>query len=270
MISGYHRLQLCRCYAESILAQCGTPSPTVDKLLNEYQVDFHWVSLSVSDCAVIGTVLQSHPETERLHEVDFELCFMQDAGFAQLLPGLQRCKSIKSFCMDGNSLSSQHMSAMSGVLANNTSTLEVVCLLLNRIGDDSLEKLSEGLKHCRNLQQLWLTDTDLTSRSASTLSDVLSSLPSLEMLSIGENDLGDNGIAQLAHVLQFCTRLERLDIDKTALSSESFPILHRLLSSLPSLRLGVGSDDFSEEDKKKLLCGRFSGRIFFFLYEYLR
>ena len=265
-IRSRHLLQLCRCYAESILAQCGTPSPTVDKLLNEYQVDFPWVSLSVSDCAAIGTVLQSHPETERLHRVAFGWCYMHDAGLAQLLPGLQHCKSIRSFDMHGNSLSSQHMSAVSGVLANNASTLEDVDLSFNRIGDDGLEKLFEGLKQCRNLQKLWLEDIGLTSRSALTLSDVLPRLPSLKKLSVSANDLGDNGIAQLAHVLQFCTRLKRLDIECTTLSSESFPILHRLLSSLPSLRLGVGSDDFSEEDKKKLLCGRFSGRIIIFLY----
>ena len=261
MSSWYHRRQLGRCYAESILAQCGTPSPTVDKLLNEFQVFFRWVSLSVSDCAAIGTVLQSHPETERIHKVDFDGCFMQDAGLAQLLPGLQRCKSIKSFDMRVNSLSSQHMSAVSGILTNNASILECVDLSLNRVGYDGLVKLSEGLKHCRHLQKLWLIDIGLTSRSASILSDVLSSLPSLEMLSISENDLGDNGIAQLAHGLQFCTRLKRLDISRMALSSESFPILHRLLSSLPELLLFVRRDDFSEEDKKKLLRGVSPGCI---------
>ena len=152
-----HTLQLCRCYAESILAWSGTPSPSVNKLLNKYQVDFRFVSLSVSDCAAIGTVLQSHPETERLHEVDFTMCYMQDAGLAQLLPGLQRCKSMKSFHMCHNGLSSQHMSAVSGVLANNASTLEYVNLSFNRIGEDGLEKLSEGLKQCRNLQKLTMT-----------------------------------------------------------------------------------------------------------------
>ena len=262
--SWYHCLQLYRCYAESIFAQCGTPSPTVNKLLNEYQVDFLWASLSVSDYAAIGTVLQSHPETERLHTVDFAECYMHDAGLAQLLPGLPRCKSIKSFNMQYNDLSSQHMSAVSGVLANNASTLEVVDLSRNRFGDDGLEKLFEGLKHCRNLQELWLRDIGLTSRSASTLSDVLSSLPSLEKISVSENDLGDNGRAQLAHGLQFCTRLKELYIRSTALSSESVPILHRFLLSLPSLQLCVGSDDFSEEDKKKLLFGVSPGRIIWF------
>ena len=258
-----HRHQLCRCYAESILAQSGTPSVSVDKLLNEYQVDLHYVSLSVSDCAAIGAVLQSHPQTERIHKVDFDGCSMQDAGLAQLFPGLQRCKSIKSFNMRVNSLSSQHMSDVSGVLANNASTLRNVDLSLNRVGDDGLEKLSKGLQQCRNLQELWLIHIGLTSRSASTLSGVLPSLPSLEKLSIRENDLGDNGIAQLAHGLHFCTRLKLLDITSTALSSESFPVLNRLLLALPSLQLKIQYPYFSEEDKKKLLRGVYVGRIKF-------
>ena len=260
-----HLHQLCGCYAESILAQSVTPSVSVDKLLNEYQVDLHYVSLSVSDCAAIGTVLQSHPQTERIHKVDFDGCCMQDVGLAQLLPGLQRCKSIKSFNMRVNklSLSSQHMSAVSGVLANNASTLRNVDLSLNRVGDDGLEKLSKGLQQCRNLQELWLIHIGLTSRSASTLSDVLSSLPSLEKLSISGNNLGDNGIAQLAHGLHFCTRLKLLDITSTALSSESFPVLNRLLLALSSLELKIQYPYFSEEDKKKLLRGVYVGRITF-------
>ena len=260
-MSSLRFLQIYRCYAESLLAQSGTPSPSVDKLLNEDQVEFYFLSLSVSDCAVLGTVLQSHPQTERLHTVDFSLCYMHDAGLAQLLPGLQRCKFIKSFIMGGNNLSSQHMSAVSDVLANNASTLENVNLSYNEIGNDGLEKLSEVLKRCKKLKMLWLPGNGLTLGSASTLSDVLSSLPSLEGLSVGENDLGDNGMAQLTHGLQCCTNLTVLYIRKTALSSRSVPVLHRLLSSLPSLQLSVGSDDFSDEDTKKLLCGVSSARI---------
>ena len=256
---GYHLLQLYRCYAESILAQSGTPSASVEKLLNKYQVEFG-VRMSASDCAVIGTVLQSHPQTERINKVRFDRCHMQDAGLAQLLPGLQRCKSIKALNMSGNSLSSQHMSAVSGVLANNASTLADVTLSSNKMEDDGLEKLSGGLKQCRELKKLWLGWNGLTFREASTLSDVLSSLPNLEMLSVSENDLGDNGIAQLAHGLQFCTRLRRLYINRTALTPLSFPILHRLLSPSPGSMLPelmLGWHDFSEEDRKKLVdrCG---------------
>ena len=257
-------LQLCHCYAESFLAQSGTPSPSVDKLLKKYQVNYCRVSLSVSDRAAIGTVLKSHPQTERLHTVSFDYCSMHDAGLAQLLPGLQRCKSIKSFNVGRNNLSAQHMSAMCGVLANNAGTLEYVDLSFNRIGDDGLEKLSKGLERCRKLNELRLIKTDLTSRSASILSDVQSSLSSIAILSVGFNYLGDNGIAQLAKGLQFCTHLKWLNIEGTELSSHSFPVLHRLLSSVPSLQLGVGSDDFNEEDN--LLQSIHPGRIAFFIW----
>ena len=93
-------LQLCHCYTESVLAPCGTPSPSVGKLLKEYQVNFAFVSMSVSDCAAIGTVLQSHPETERIHEVAFLYCHVHDAGLAQLLPGFNTASlSSHSICV---------------------------------------------------------------------------------------------------------------------------------------------------------------------------
>ena len=265
----YQLLQLCRCYAESLLAQSRTPSASVDKLLDEFQVNYFDVSLSVSDCAAIGTVLHSHSQTERLHKVNFAWCFMHDAGFAQLLPGLQRCKSIQSFDLWSNNLSAQHMSAVSGVLASNASTLEGVTLSLNRIGDEGMEKLCDGLQQCTKLKKLELIQNNLTTRSSVNLSNVLSGLPNLEQLSVDGNDLRDDGIAQLADGLQFCTRLGGLYVRKTALSSQSVPVLHRILSSLPSLHLSVGEYDFSEEDKKKLVCGVSPGRIHFG-YAYLR
>ena len=259
----YHGLQLYRCYAESLLAQSSTPSASVEKLLNHQRINFFLATLSVSDCAAIGTALQSHPQTERLHIVNYAGCRMTDSGLAQLLPGLQRCKSIKAFSLAGNDLSSQHMSAVSGVLANNASTLGNVSLSGNMIGDEGLEKLSGSLKRCRTLTKLWLEVLGLTSRGASTLSDALSSLPSLEQLSVIGNDLGDNGIAQLANRLQFCTRLRWLDIARTALSSQSVPILNRLLLSMPSVQLKVDRRDFTEEDKQKLLCGVSPKRVLF-------
>ena len=81
------------------------------------------------------------------------------------------------------------MSTVSGVLANNASTLTEFQLSYNRIGDLSLEKLSEGLKRSRKLNALWLMQNELTSRSASIaiLFDVLSSLPNLVELSVSGN-----------------------------------------------------------------------------------
>ena len=124
-------LQLCRCYAESLLSQSGTPSSNVETLLHKYQLYLYNACLSVSDCAAISTILQSHRQTENLHKVDIAGCSIQDVGLSQILSGLQRCKSIKSVNMGRNSLSSQHMSAVSGVLANNASTLTEFQLAYN-------------------------------------------------------------------------------------------------------------------------------------------
>ena len=243
----HQKLQLCRCYSESVFGRSGTPSASVGKLLKECQEDFSlgWNSLSVSDCAAIGTVLQSHPQTERLHTVDFWPCRMTNACFAQLLPGLQQCKFIKTLYLDGHSLSQSSAAAMSDVIANNASTLEEVYLDCNKLGDNGLEKLSESLKLCRKLRVLSLSSNGLTSRSGATLSDVLCKLPTLERLDVNGNQLGDSGMEQLAHGLQFCTCLQRLDISKTALTSQSIPVLRHLRALLAPLRLVVERTDFS-------------------------
>ena len=244
------KLQLCRCYTESVLGRSGIPMASIGKFL-KYQADFGSGYLSVSDCAAIGTVLQSHPQTERLPKINFDWCSMTDAGLAQLLPSLHHCNFIKFFHMVGNSLS-QSAAAMSGVITDNASTLKMVSLGYNRLGDIGLEKLSESLKRCRKLQ-LDLRSNDLTSRSGATLSDVL---PTLEWLWVSGNQLGDSGMEQLAHGLQFCTHLQLLVISDTALSSRSISVLSHLLQLLPALQLGVGSGDFSKDEMKRLRHGQ--------------
>ena len=252
----HQKLQLFRCYTESMLGRSGTPSASIGKCLNEYQVDFSCNSLSVADCAAICTVLQCHrPQTERMHNVCFNFCDMTDAGLAQLLPGLQMCKFVKIFSLSGSSLS-RSIAAVSDVIANNASTLEVLFLGDTKLGDNGLEKLAASLKQCRKLKELHLDSNGLTSRSGATLADVLCKLPTLEQLWVDCNQLGDSGMKQLAHGLKFCTRLQKLDVSETALSSRAIPVLRPLLASLPALQLGVGSGDFSADEMKRLHRGR--------------
>ena len=254
-------VQVFRYYAESHLGQRGKPSSAVGRLLSIHdgQLDVSLNFLSVSDCAAIGTVLQSHPKAERITWVNFSMCRMTDSGLAQLLPGLQRCKSIGMFNVLGNSLSSQHMSAMSNILANNASTLSALSLGQNRIGDDGLDHLLERLKQCRGLKMLSLCMNGLTTRSDATLSDVLSGLSSLEDLVVSV--LGDDSMEQLAHGMQTCKRLKCLYVMPARLSTRSVPVLHRLLSSIPSLTLQAFENDFSEDAKKELYRRVSSHRI---------
>ena len=142
------------------------------------------------------------------------------------------------------------MSAMGDILANNASTLSQLQLDHNQIGDDGLDHLLEGLKQCRKLEALWLAENGLTSRSDVTLSEVLSGLSSLEQLSVSV--LGDDSMEQLAHGMRTCTRLKLLLVRPARLSTRSVPVLHHLLSSIPSLTLNAFEDNFSEDVKKEL------------------
>ena len=245
-----HILPIFRCYTESCLGEKGTPSTGVGRLLTMVQLNIEFTFLSISDCAAIGAVLHTHPQTERIFTVNCHGCHMTDSGLSRLLPGLQRCKSIKTFDMTWNHLSSQHMLALSTLLADNAGTLERVDLASNAIGDDGVATLSEGLKHCTKLKTLFLAGNNLTSRSGATVSDVLPVLSTLERLSVG--GLGDDGMEQLAHGLQFCTRLKVLWISPTGWSSRSVPLLHRLLRSLSSLKLYAEENDFTKDALQQL------------------
>ena len=252
-----HMFQLYRCFYESELGKRGVQSASVGTLLEKIASlqCFALVSLSISDCAAISTVLRAHQETEKFRQVTFIYGKIPDAGFEQLLCGLQPCKSIQEFSMRNmiHSLPAQHMSSMGTILANSASTLEEVDLHGSELGDDGLEQLAAGLQQCRNLKKLQLSGTRLTLRSAPTLRDVVSCLPRLEKLFLSENDLHDSGMERLASGLQHCTALQLLDVQYTKLSARSVPVLCNLLSSLRQLnRLGVESNDFTGNDWIKL------------------
>ena len=253
-----HMLQLYRCFYESELGKRGAQSASVGTLLKKIPITnlFEPISLSVSDCAAISTVLRAHQETEKSRQVTFNLCIIPDAGFEQLLCGLQPCKSIQWFSMSHvfSSLPTQHMSSMGTILANSASKLEEVDLDDCVLGDDGLEQLAPGLQQCRNLIKLRLSKTSLTWRSAPTLRDVVSCLPRLEKLFVCGNDLHDSGMEQLASGLQHCTALQVLDVEYTKLSSRSVPVLCNLLFSLHLLnRVWVDGNGFTRNDLIKLL-----------------
>ena len=106
-------LRLYRCFYESELGKRGAQSASVGTLLKKIPIInlFGSMSLSVSDCAVISTVLRAHQETEKSRQVTITYCRIPDAGFEQLLCGLQPCKSIQEFSMTDmiRSLPTQHM-----------------------------------------------------------------------------------------------------------------------------------------------------------------
>ena len=250
-------LQLHRCFYESELGRRGAQSASVGTLLKKISSInlFGPMSLSVSDCAAMSTVLRAHQETEKFRQVQIDFCIIPDAGFEQLLCGLQPCKSIQEFSMRNmtSSLPTQHMPSMGTILANSASTLEMVDLQQSVLGDDGLEQLVPGLQQCRNLKMLQLRNTRLTLRSAPTLRDVVSCLPRLEELLVHGMDLHDSGMEQLASGLQHCTALKRLDVRYTKLSTRSVPVLCNLLSSLHRLHwLWIGGNGFTRNDLIKL------------------
>ena len=249
---------LYRMFAENHLAKSGAPSASVGKILTKYQVAFDHQSMSMSDCAAICTVLQCHTESELLHTVGIS-AFLPDSAFTQLLFAIdQCCKSIQRFQMRHAefALTLQHFASMSAVFSSNARTLKVASFRFSRIGDDGLVKLSEGLRHCSNLQRLHLYNTNLSSSSGETLGQVLSRLPCLKELDIRFNDLKERGLQGLQQGLKQCSNLQCLLLPHTGQSSSSGETLSQVLSCLPCLKvLNIDHNDWEHRGLGELQEG---------------
>ena len=156
------------------------------------------------------------------------------------------------------------MSELGAVFSQNASTLEEINFSWNEIGDDALGTLSQSLKRCKVVRYLYLSGCGLTSVSGQVLSGVVSCLPLLVELFINMNDLEDDGLEKLAGGLQLCTHLQSLATSDLGLSSRSVPVLAKLVSSAPSLKVLHAGQNFRKDVEKQLL-GSVGGHVLQFI-----
>ena len=250
----YIRCLLCCCFAESLLGQSGTPLAEIDGFLSNRGLNMSFVTLPVSTCTAISTVMQAHSAVRSISLVNVGDCSVTDAGLAQLLPGLQHCRSLQTLGMSFNPVTMQHMLEVSTILTSNTPVLESLHMDYTLIGDDGLGDLSHGLKKCKKLKVLSLVNTCLTSKSGPTLCSIASSIPSLKELQLSANDLRDSGLEKLAEGLRHCSHLRKLSVESTGLSAQSVSTLTGLLPLLTTMTsLGLRGNEFGEDGNAEII-----------------
>ena len=118
----------------------------------------------------------------------------------------------------GNSIGPESMSALVDVIcADSLQSLELSrCDLLL----DSAVSLSAGLKSCRQLVELNISDSNIGSHGMSSLAEGLESCRQLVKLDLSGNNIGSHGMASLAEGLQYCTNLQVLDLIKNNITSD--------------------------------------------------
>ena len=237
---------------ESCFGRTESPSGRFNCFLERQGLSFDFTFLSLSSCALISRVLHRHSQTQ-VHRVKLTNCFMSDAGFAELVQWLKGQTAVSCLAIPGNDLTPLHMPDLCIFLTKSANTLTEVNLGSNKIGDDGLQIVSDGLQRCISLKTLWLEQTSLTFASGPTLGRIVSVLPQLNRVDVGRNSLGDSGVQDLIGELQACSRMAVLDISETQLSAEVVPALTGLIASLPLLcNLFLRGNNFDADGRSAL------------------
>jgi len=100
------------------------------------------------------------------------------------------------------------------------SSLRVLLLAQNKLGDEGVRMLADALPKASRLQQLVLNANSVTDAAAAVLLKSLPGGPPLELLALAGNRLQGFGIAAvLQEVLPRCTSLQTLDLSSNPLGA---------------------------------------------------
>ena len=138
-------------------------------------------------------------------------------GAVALAEGLKDLTSLLELRLGYNKISSQGTLALVEVLKYNH--LQHLYLSNNSIGPESMAALVDVI--CADsLQTLDLRGCGLLLDGAVSLSAGLKSCRQLVELEISDNNIGSHGMASLAEGLQYCTNLQLLDLCRNNITSD--------------------------------------------------
>ncbi|XP_048051941.1 NACHT, LRR and PYD domains-containing protein 12-like isoform X4 [Megalobrama amblycephala] len=192
-------------------------------------------NITAEGCAALTSALRSN---SHLRELDLSGNKIGDKGLTLLSDGLKdpQCKLEKLTLFECNIID-EGVAALTSALRSNSHLRELV-LTGNKIGDEGLMLLSDGLKdpHCK-LEKLRLDNCNITAEGCAALTSALRSNSHLRELDLYENKIGDKGLKLLSDGLKdpHC-KLEKLMLWYCDITAESCAALASALRSNSHLR----------------------------------
>ena len=204
-----------------------------------------WDEIRTSrQAAILGDVLCSLPSLE---ELTVTLDRVEDVDLDKLAKGLQKCKTLKKLGLESHpkdnpcGIWTSGYGVILGDVLCSLPSLEELAIYRCNLGDFGLKQMAEGLRKCKALKKLVLTNDpkarSRTSRHGAILGNVLCSLPSLEELDVYQYRLGDVALEQMAEGLGQCKALKELFLSYNELTSRSGAILGNVLCNLSGLEV---------------------------------
>ncbi|XP_051763715.1 NACHT, LRR and PYD domains-containing protein 12-like isoform X4 [Ctenopharyngodon idella] len=194
-----------------------------------------YCNITDESCAALTSALRSNSHLRKLDLPDNKI---GDEGLTLLSDGLKdpHCKLEKLTLFDCN-ITAEGCAALASALRSN-SHLRKVDLSENKIGDEGLMLLSDGLKdpHCK-LEKLKLYDCNITDEGCAALTSALRSNSHLRELNLSDDKIGDGGLTLLSDGLQdpHC-KLEKLTLYDCNITAEGCAALTSALRSNSHLR----------------------------------
>ena len=214
---------------------------------HQYWVNLHTLNLRRNKIGSDGAQVLSKVliHCNNLRCLDLTNNDIGDGGAVALAEGLKDLTSLLELRLGLNEISSQGALALVEVLKYNhlqhldlsmnsirpesmAALVDVICadslqtLDLSRCGLllDGAVSLSAGLKSCRQLVELNISDNNIGPLGMWCLAEGLKSCRQLVELNISENNIGSHGMSSLAEGLQYCTNLQVLNLITNDITSD--------------------------------------------------
>ncbi|XP_051763882.1 NACHT, LRR and PYD domains-containing protein 12-like isoform X26 [Ctenopharyngodon idella] len=192
-------------------------------------------NITAEGCAALASALRSN---SLLRELNLSDNIIGGPGLTLLSDGLKdpHCK-LEKLRLWGCYITAEGCAALASALRSN-SHLRELDLTWNKIGDECLMLLSDGLKdpHCK-LETLKLFDCNITAEGCAALASALRSNSHLRELNLSGNIIGDGGLTLLSDGLKdpHC-KLEKLRLWGCNITAEGCAVLASALRSNSHLR----------------------------------
>ena len=231
------------------MSGCDIASEGVAILFDDHQcwVNLHTLNLSRNKIGSDGAQVLSKVlvHCKKLRCLDLTDNGIGDDGVVALAEGLKDLTSLLELGLGDNDISSKGALALVEVLKYNH--LQHLDLSRNSIGPESMAALVDVI--CADsLQTLELRKSDLLLDGAVSLSAGLKSCRQLVELDISNNNIGPQGMSSLAEGLQSCRQLVKLDISRNYIHSHGMLSLAEGLQYCSNLQvLKLSNNDVTSD-----------------------
>ena len=130
----------------------------------------------------------------------------------------------------------------------NTSTLKVLNIGSNDIGEQAANDIAKVLSYNTKLNEIYLYNNNFKTTGMMKIAKALQNISTLTALSIGNNNVGEEAAEKIATVLSHNTKLEKLYLDNNSFKTAGMIKISRALQHLSTLTVfNIGNNNVGDE-----------------------